>query len=42
VLDGASIPNLLTLLSEHGVAKVCLLSKELDPETSVRSTGYNE
>jgi len=32
VLDGASIPNLLSLLSEHGVANVCLLPGELDPE----------
>jgi len=32
VLDGASIPNLLALLSEHGVFNVCLLPGELDPE----------
>ena len=32
VLDGASIPNLLALLSEHGVPNVCLLPGELDPE----------
>ena len=32
VLDGASIPSLLALLSEHGVPNVCLLPGELDPE----------
>ena len=32
VLDGASIPNLLSLLSEHQLSGVCLLPGELDPE----------
>jgi hypothetical protein len=32
VLDGASIPNLLALLSEQGASNVCLLPGELDPE----------
>jgi hypothetical protein len=32
VLDGASIPNLLSLLAEHGVEHVCLYRGELDPE----------
>jgi hypothetical protein len=32
VLDGASIPNLLSLLSEHRLPNVCLLAGELDPE----------
>ncbi|AFL74243.1 DUF4123 domain-containing protein [Thiocystis violascens] len=32
VLDGASIPHLPALFSEHGVPNVCLLPGELDPE----------
>jgi hypothetical protein len=32
VLDGASIANLLPLLSEHGLSNVCLLAGELDRE----------
>lgn len=32
VLDGASIPNLLSLLAEHEVEQVCLYRGELDPE----------
>ncbi len=32
VLDGASIPNLLSLLAEHQVEHVCLYRGELDPE----------
>jgi len=32
VLDGASIPNLLSLLAEHAVEQVCLYRGELDPE----------
>ncbi|MFO7639969.1 MAG: DUF4123 domain-containing protein [Candidatus Competibacteraceae bacterium] len=32
VLDGASIPNLLSLLAEHAVEHVCLYRGELDPE----------
>lgn len=32
VLDGASIPNLLSLLSENGLSSVCLVPGELDPE----------
>ena len=32
VLDGASIPNLLSLLAQHDVLNVCLFRGELDPE----------
>ena len=32
VLDGASIPNLLAMLSDQGTSHVCLLPGELDAE----------
>jgi hypothetical protein len=32
VLDGASIPNLLSLLAEHQVEHVCLYRGDLDPD----------
>lgn len=35
VLDGASIPQLLPLLQQHGVANVCLFRGELDPEVAM-------
>lgn len=35
VLDGASIPRLLSLLEQHAVANVCLFRGELDPEVAM-------
>jgi len=35
VLDGASIPNLLSLLEQHAVVNVCLFRGELDPELAM-------
>jgi hypothetical protein len=32
VLDGASVPNLLSLLAQHAVVNECLFRGELDPE----------
>ena len=32
VLDGASIPNLLALLAEHGLIYICLVPGDLEPE----------
>jgi len=32
VLDGASVPNLRSLLVQHEIPNVCLLRGELDPE----------
>jgi hypothetical protein len=31
ILDGASIPNLLPLLTQHAIVNVCLFRGELDP-----------
>jgi len=35
ILDGASIPNLLPLLTQHGIVNVCLFRGELDPELAM-------